>query len=69
MWNQNIENHGMLQFLTQHWTWAIPSPSSACAHFHGLLLGCFVSFSHQEKCWDKKKRSEGAKRVTFILLL
>lgn len=60
MWNQNMENHGMLQFIIQHWTRAVPSPSSASAHFHGLLLGCFISLSHQEKCWDKEKRSEGA---------
>lgn len=55
-----VENHGMLQFRIKHWTWAIPSCSSASAHFHGLLLGCFITSSHQEKCWDMEKRSEEA---------
>ena len=40
-----LENHGMLQFGIKHWTWALLSPSSEGAHFHGLLsFGlCYIS--------------------------
>lgn len=48
-----LENHGMLQFKSKHWVSAVPSPSSAAAHFLGFLsMGYFISPSHQ-----KKKRS------------
>lgn len=44
-----VENHGMLQFRIKHWTWAIPSCSSASAHFHGLLWGLFYNFLPSRK--------------------